>query len=615
MIKRAGINSSMISQWYESALEESESGCILVDSPECARGGSERNEAWAGGTRRVETVGTQAHHAGRSPADWFCLQTAGAAGDEPVSVPAATRGLSEVVRLRDSILPKGASLWDDVHQKTCIQSIGDPIAGVVYNAAADLNSDGRINGEDQILSSYIPEHTLYDVESFRYDGNGNRVSLTQNGDEYSYEYGVRNQLSKVWLKKKGATLKALFAEYSYDANGNTTIRKIHSQTGIKQTTFSYDTLNRLVMTDDGKQQTVYTYDNAGNRLYKQDKNGLTLYLRHGQIAVAMDVEVYAPASPEGATKQGVVNRYVLSGDFLAGRVQTATAKLGTKTTIRSYYHLDHLNSTKVVSDATGAVEVQYVYRAFGEQLRKLGAGDATYTYGGKELDDQTNLYYFNARYYDATTGRFINVDPIQDGTNWYVYCSNNPLGMVDPTGLDPDDVQTVTLNYTQMEAALNEMSENSKPGVRDAAVDEGIDKVVDVIDKNSKIIIPINQTAYMASKILIGTAMDDSTSRQIENTKRVGDLLRKIAKYDTNKQFDVDYSFSITIIGMENSSMELKYKSLEVKSVNNRTNQSSVDELLFNGATARAFINASKPDVPIDSSTQAQTPKINSDRK
>ena len=45
------------------------------------------------------------------------------------------------------------------------------------------------------------------------------------------------------------------------------------------------------------------------------------------------------------------------------------------------------------------------------------------------------LYYFNARYYDQTIGRFINVDPIQDGLNWYVYANNNPLNRVDPTGL------------------------------------------------------------------------------------------------------------------------------------------------------------------------------------
>ena len=83
----------------------------------------------------------------------------------------------------------------------------------------------------------------------------------------------------------------------------------------------------------------------------------------------------------------------------------------------------------------------YEYRAFGEQLKRWDAANnetadkAKYSYGGKELDAETNLYYFNARYYDATIGRFINVDPIQDGTNWYVYCSNNPLSFVDPTGL------------------------------------------------------------------------------------------------------------------------------------------------------------------------------------
>ena len=105
-----------------------------------------------------------------------------------------------------------------------------------------------------------------------------------------------------------------------------------------------------------------------------------------------------------------------------------------------WYHLDHLNSTKAVTGQDGKREALYEYRSFGEELRKLGSGKAKYTYGGKELDSSTNLYYFNARYYDATIGRFINVDPIQDGLNWYVYCNNNPLNRVDPTGLkDPID--------------------------------------------------------------------------------------------------------------------------------------------------------------------------------
>ena len=124
-----------------------------------------------------------------------------------------------------------------------------------------------------------------------------------------------------------------------------------------------------------------------------------------------------------------------------------------------------------MTNEAGVVEVSYVYRAFGEQLRRLDAdGEATtdkakYSYGGKELDEVTNLYYFNARYYDATIGRFINVDPVQDGTNWYVYCGNNPLAMVDPSGLGEErDYFKPIARFT------SSFDKNNCKQLRDAAV-------------------------------------------------------------------------------------------------------------------------------------------------
>jgi RHS repeat-associated protein len=178
-------------------------------------------------------------------------------------------------------------------------------------------------------------------------------------------------------------------------------------------------------TTEGGKVTEYFYDNTGNRFIKKGPEGTTLYLRHGQTSVAMDIELGQ------AGIKGKINRYVLSGELLAGRI-TKTVKIdGSISYDFSYYHLDHLNSTKCVSDEAGVVEVRYVYRAFGSQLAKIGSGEAKYTYSGKELDGETNLYYFNARYYDAEIGRFISVDPAKDGLNWYVYCNNNPLSFKD----------------------------------------------------------------------------------------------------------------------------------------------------------------------------------------
>jgi lysozyme len=56
--------------------------------------------------------------------------------------------------------------------------------------------------------------------------------------------------------------------------------------------------------------------------------------------------------------------------------------------------------------------------------------------------------YFNARWYDPTTGRFISEDPVLDGTLWYAYVNNNPMTFVDPTGLEPYEYTTTGEDWT-----------------------------------------------------------------------------------------------------------------------------------------------------------------------
>ena len=105
-----------------------------------------------------------------------------------------------------------------------------------------------------------------------------------------------------------------------------------------------------------------------------------------------------------------------------------------------FYHTDHLGSTVLVTDENGATVWSTEYTPFGSLTFAEGKLKRAAKFTGKDLDEDTGLYYFNARWYDSEIGRFISEDPIKDGVNWYTYAANNPLRFVDPMGLFTDEV-------------------------------------------------------------------------------------------------------------------------------------------------------------------------------
>jgi len=56
--------------------------------------------------------------------------------------------------------------------------------------------------------------------------------------------------------------------------------------------------------------------------------------------------------------------------------------------------------------------------------------------------------YFNSRYYDPLTGRFLTEDPARKGVNWYAYCENDPINKTDPDGRDPSQRTSSAANTT-----------------------------------------------------------------------------------------------------------------------------------------------------------------------
>ena len=107
-----------------------------------------------------------------------------------------------------------------------------------------------------------------------------------------------------------------------------------------------------------------------------------------------------------------------------------------------FYHPDHLGSSSYITDVLGEVVQHIEYFAFGETfLEEHSNTERTpYLFNGKELDEETGLYYYGARYYDPVTSVWQSVDPLaEEFPSWspYNYTLNNPVKYIDPNGKRP----------------------------------------------------------------------------------------------------------------------------------------------------------------------------------
>ncbi len=117
-----------------------------------------------------------------------------------------------------------------------------------------------------------------------------------------------------------------------------------------------------------------------------------------------------------------------------------TAKGDDPEAVIYYYHPDHLGSNTFVTDMVGLPYQMFVNLPFGETMAEqtsTGYFQNVYKFNGKELDKETGLYYYGARYYDPRGSLWLSVDPMAHLRSWvspYSYCQNNPIGRVDPDG-------------------------------------------------------------------------------------------------------------------------------------------------------------------------------------
>jgi RHS repeat-associated protein len=148
----------------------------------------------------------------------------------------------------------------------------------------------------------------------------------------------------------------------------------------------------------------------------------------------------------GVTITYIGNYYEWSGStatsyYYAGSLRVAMRQGSTL----SYMFADHLGSTSVVANSSGSKTAEVRYKAWGEDRYTSGTVPSGYRYTGQRVEATLGLYFYGARWYDSSLGRFLSADSIVpnpgDPQAWdrYAYVDNNPVKFVDPSGhmLDP----------------------------------------------------------------------------------------------------------------------------------------------------------------------------------
>jgi RHS repeat-associated protein len=169
----------------------------------------------------------------------------------------------------------------------------------------------------------------------------------------------------------------------------------------------------------GTGTTNFKYDPFGRRIQKSGPLGTTNYLYDGMNLLE-----------EADNSGNVLTRYTQGEEF---DEELAEVRSGTT----SYYEADGLGSISSLSSSSGALANTYAYDSFGKLTASSGTLTNPFQYTGREFDPETGIYYYRARYYDSTGGRFLSEDPagFEGGDDFYPYAGNNPVIFSDPFGL------------------------------------------------------------------------------------------------------------------------------------------------------------------------------------
>jgi RHS repeat-associated protein len=344
-------------------------------------------------------------------------------------------------RLLSETSPAGvvSYTYNAASQRLSMRAADRALVNYEYDAAGRLQTLRQ--GADAFTYSYGADSRLAGIArpnsvatSYSYDAAGRLARLQHTGgagqslEDYKYTYTTDDQIASITSqfsatqlpesKTAGAADAANrvgqfgASSYAFNVLGQTV-----SKTDAGGTTqYGWDTRGRLTEATLADGSVVrYGYDALGRLASRTSAGSTTRYLYDHQ-------DVVLDRADDGSTVE-----YLNSG--VDSKLRQTSASTGSL-----YFLQDHLGSTAALTNSSGALVETQRYTAYGESA---GGSLTRYGFTGRELDSQTGLMHYRARWYDPAQGRFLSQDPIGfgGGANFYAYTGGNPVNFTDPSGM------------------------------------------------------------------------------------------------------------------------------------------------------------------------------------
>ncbi len=324
-------------------------------------------------------------------------------------------------------------------------------------------------------------------ETFQYNGNCSVIVIENrkpNGkliDRFEYTYNTLGKQATL-THSKDATLT----------------------NGKEMTEYKYDSLGRLIQVDEpGEADTAYVYDKAGNMRVEAKTDGQGAIIREfkyvdpktgkqshrlyetttdrmGALGSAIRLSVDVKEQKNDYDGKNQLVKTMVDGKVVEnvynGLGQRVSKKVGDKTTRYLYsgknviaeangdgfitaknvhgstlisreasgekfnYMFNARGDVVTLLSSSGEIKAEYEYDAFGNPIENIGKADNPYRYAAYMYDEETDMYYLNARMYDSKLVRFMQEDSYRGdrldplSLNLYTYTHNDPINYYDPSG-------------------------------------------------------------------------------------------------------------------------------------------------------------------------------------